>query len=203
MRSLQAEYGLTADQTNNLISISADLAAVYGLDLTDAAQRVQSSLRGEGEAAEALGLSLSSAAVEAHALSRGFQGNYETVDAATKAQLIYQKITQDVAYAEGAATEKRNTASGSWQVFTNRVQDATSAIGENLGPTQSVVAALPDLVVGIGGAAFAAETGVKGFRKLKDSIDNIPKRTTIELATKVTGELAGEIAGEAAGSAVA
>jgi hypothetical protein len=56
MGTLRENYDLTDQQIQQLIQTSADLAAMHGFTLTDAAMRVQSAIRGEAESAEMLGL---------------------------------------------------------------------------------------------------------------------------------------------------
>lgn len=46
-RTLAQNYGFTADEIQQLITISADLAASMGIGLEDAAMRVQAAMRGE------------------------------------------------------------------------------------------------------------------------------------------------------------
>src|SRR5690606_38708719 len=64
MGTLKRNYELTDQQIQQLIVTSADLAAVNGTTLADAAQRVAAAIRGEAESAETLGLTMNQAAID-------------------------------------------------------------------------------------------------------------------------------------------
>jgi len=58
--TLSANYGLTIAQTQKLITISADLARVHGIGVAEAFDKVESAMRGQTDAADALGLRIDS-----------------------------------------------------------------------------------------------------------------------------------------------
>jgi hypothetical protein len=104
--TLTNNYGLTAQQLQTLIKRSADLAAVQGLSVVDATNRVTSAIRGEAEAAELLGLTLNSDAIKAIAeMTDQQRKNFETLDTLTKAQITYREFLRQTAAAEGAAAK--------------------------------------------------------------------------------------------------
>lgn len=92
--TLQRSYGLTTDQITTLISRTADLAAVNvtstgaQFSLADAVSRTAGAIRGEGEAAEALGLTLSDSAVAAEAAARGLTGWTTTMTEADRKSVV-------------------------------------------------------------------------------------------------------------------
>lgn len=172
--TLTRSYGLTADQVQTLIARTADLASVNvtstgaQFDLTDAVSRTAGAIRGEGEAAEALGLTLSDSAVAAAAAARGLTGWTTTMTEAEKAQFRFTLLMEQSTYAQGAAAEAAATNAGKTKQLVNDLQDMTQGFGGALGPMGEVLSvmgslalAAPLLGAGIGkiGTALAALGG--------------------------------------------
>lgn len=138
---LQRQYGLTSDQAQTLIKRAADLAAIHGKELPDAVGRVEAALRGEGEAAEALGLTLNSDAVKAMAAMTAEQRkNFETLSIQTKAQIIYTELLRQSTDAHGAAAEAAATDIGQISQLGTKITEAAAALGSTLLPTLGAVA---------------------------------------------------------------
>ena len=125
--TLSRNYGLTADQVQNLITVSADLAAVNGISLTDAAERVQAAIRGEAESAEALGLTMNETAIGLAGVSAG-------MSEAEKAAFRYNALLEQASFATGAAGEQANTTTGYVQQLANSVQDVGQDFVRFTGP---------------------------------------------------------------------
>lgn len=165
-QSLARNYGLTAEEIAKLVEVSADLAAVTfdqngaQLQLTDVMQRVAGAIRGEGEAAELLGLNMSDSAVAAEAAARGFDTYATTATEAEKAQFRFQLVLEQTATSQGAAAAQVEGFSGTLRAFKLDVVDSASALGGLLGPATSSVAVLGDL-------ALAAPVVGAGLGKLK------------------------------------
>ena len=144
--TLARNYGLTADQIEGLIRVSADLAAVNGISLADAAGRVQAAIRGEAESAEALGLTMNDAAT-------GLAGVAAGMSDAEKAAFRYSRLLEQSAFATGAAAEQAETASGRFTRLVNTLQDAGRGFVEMTGPVGQAVAGLSDMSLEVGAAA--------------------------------------------------
>jgi hypothetical protein len=129
--------------------------------------RLSGAIRGEGEAAERLGLNLSDAAVAAAALDAGIT-DWSTpgaISEAEKAAFRYQLVLEQTAQSVGAAADAADTAGGGFRQFINSVDDAAESLGGFLGPVGEVAAefapiliALPVAGAGLGrlGAAFTS-----------------------------------------------
>lgn len=149
--TLAKNYGLTAQQIEVLIQRSADLAAVHGKEIPDAAERVIAAIRGEAEAAEALGLTLNSDAVKAFAAMTDEQRkNFESLDQVTKAQIIYNELLRQTNDVQGAAVERANSQLGAF----DKLQDATDKLAASVG--QALVPGLAEVAGGL--AIVAART---------------------------------------------
>lgn len=176
--TLAQRYDFEASQIETLIARSADLAQVKGVDLADATERVSAAMRGEGESAELLGLTLSDSAVAAEAAARGMEGWNTTMSESEKAAFRFQLFLEQSSYAQGAAAKAADSTAGSvrqlgWEVqdtavrfvqWTGPIGQATAALSENaleiglaVGGTAKLGSGLADLV----GKQRLAETGTK------------------------------------------
>lgn len=172
--TLQRSYGLTTDQITQLIARTADLASVNvtstgaQFELADAVARTSGAIRGEGEAAEALGLTLSDSAVAAAAAARGLTGWNTTMTEAEKAAFRFQLLMEQSTYAMGAAGDAADTNAGKTKQLVNQFQDLTQSVGGALGPLGEYTAVLGNLALAapLAGAALgklAAGFGAVGL----------------------------------------
>jgi hypothetical protein len=162
--SLAQNYGLTADQIENVVKASADLATVTGIDLADATTRVAGAIRGEGEAAELLGLNMSDAAVQALAAAAGIEGWNTTMTEGEKAAFRYSVAMDQAAFATGAAADAAETNAGQARQFVNSLQDQAQALGGAIGPAAEYASVLGSfaLAAPVAGAALGRlATGIK------------------------------------------
>jgi len=144
MKTLIDNYGLTEDQVKELISASADLAAVKGIDVYDATTRLQSAIRGEAEASEYLGLTLNDTYMKNKALGGSLKDTWEKLDDNTKAQYRYQEALKQAAYAQGKATAASGTADGQYKRLQNSIQDITAQLGQAINKSGPWIQVLED-----------------------------------------------------------
>jgi hypothetical protein len=162
--SLAQNYGLTADQIEQVVQASADLATVTGIDLADATSRVAGAIRGEGEAAELLGLNMSDAAVQALAAAAGIEGWNTTMTEGEKAAFRFSVAMDQAAFATGAAADAADTNAGNARQFVNALQDQAQALGGAIGPAAEYASVLGSfaLAAPVAGAALGRlATGVR------------------------------------------
>jgi murein DD-endopeptidase MepM/ murein hydrolase activator NlpD len=133
--NLGRQYAFTAEQQKKVLEISTDLAAVKGISIVQATQRVSDALRGEAEAAEYLGQVLGNDAVKAMAAMTDEQRkNFESLSPITKAQITLGKLLGDNNDLLGAAAERTNTFTGSIDKLYASSENVASSIGEKLSP---------------------------------------------------------------------
>jgi len=156
MGTLRENYDLTDQQIQQLIQTSADLASIHGVSLVDAAQRVQSAIRGEAESAEALGLTMNQAAIDAEGLTL-------TMSNAEAAQFRFNAMMDQTGSSVGAAAEVAKTTTGQVQQLANQFQDAMTSVVAFTGPVGQAAGALTSfgaeagfLVTGLGALAPVA-----------------------------------------------
>jgi hypothetical protein len=160
-QTLVKNYGMSVEATEELISRSADLATVYGIDLADAVQRTSSAIRGEAESAEFLGISLQDNYVAAQAAARGITGWSTSMTEAEKAAFRMTLLMEQTNYSVGSAGEFAQTSAGQTQQLANRFQDLTVGVGGLLGPLSQGAAGMADMSIALtlGGAAIGKFVG--------------------------------------------
>lgn len=119
--TLSRNYGATAAEIQQILQISADLAATSGFTLEDASQRVVAALRGEAEAAEQLGLTMNQQAIDRNNLTLSMS-NQEAF------QFRLNALTEQSAFAMGAASEQADTMYGAMTDIEDSVRNAGQAV---------------------------------------------------------------------------
>ena len=159
-RTLSANYGLTIQQTQNLIRASADLATVRGIGVAAAFERVQSAIRGEAEASEYLGLTLNDTFIKNNALNGSVKNTFERMTDAQKAQIRYGELLRQTAQFSGLAASGTNSLEGA--------QRKAAASSESLGKVMgSILApAFKDVALAQGEATDALAKWLEQFGKM-------------------------------------
>ncbi|MCC6315808.1 MAG: hypothetical protein IT337_17560 [Thermomicrobiales bacterium] len=166
--TITQQYGIATDQVDDLVMRSADLAQVFGYDLADATSRVTSAIRGEAEAAEALGVAMSDTALQAYAAANGMTGWNTTMTEAEKAQVRFQVLMEQTAYVSGEAQRAHESTRGTVMELANEFQDAGAKVGEFLGPLGETMSVLGNMslilpVVGAGLGKLVTGLGAAGL----------------------------------------
>ena len=134
--NLGRQYAFTFEQQEKVLQISANLAAIKGLSLEAATQRISDALRGEPEAAEYLGQVLNNDAVKAFAAMTDEQRkNFETLSSITKAQITLGKLIGDNSDLMGKAAERANSSVGAHDRLTGSIDNLSVAIGKIFSPS--------------------------------------------------------------------
>lgn len=147
-RTLALNYQFSDEQIQQLITISADLASSMGIGLEDAAMRVQAAMRGEAESAEYLGLTLNDTAL-------GIDNMAKSTSDAEKAQIRFNALQEQSAFAMGMAQQQADTTYGTMTQLRDSVQDAAQSFGDFLGPLGEVGAFAADNVIQLAAMGLA------------------------------------------------
>ncbi len=133
--TLARNYALTGAQIQQVLKISADLAAVRGVTMEAASERVASALRGEAEAIEYLGQALQSGALKAFGeMTAEQRAQFETLSDITKAQIILNTLTKNAADLQGAAAKRTQDAAGATQNLQTAIDNLAASIGKKFSP---------------------------------------------------------------------
>jgi hypothetical protein len=132
--TLQKNFGLSIAQTQNLIALSSELAKVRGIGVAESFERLQSAIRGEGEAAEYLGLTLGATYVAHNAANGQYRLSYQSLTDAQRAQVLYtEAMKQGSVYASLNAISQ-NTLEGATDRAAVGLEHFQVAAGKALAP---------------------------------------------------------------------
>lgn len=129
-----------AGQTDDLVSLGADLAATYGGTTSDAVAALSSLLRGETDPIEKYGVSIKAADVAAQKAAMGMSGLTGEADKQATAQATLALLAKQSADAQGQFAREADSAAGSAQIASAEVENAAAALGEALLPVAAKAA---------------------------------------------------------------
>jgi len=156
-RTLSQNYGLTIDQTQKLISVSADLARVRGIGIAEAFERVQSAIRGEAEASEYLGLTLNDTYIKNNAMNGSLKTTFEKMTDQQKAQVRYNELLKQTADFAGLAAGKTDSLDSAFRKSETSAHNLQIALGKlTAGP----------VIAGLNGLAHLANDLADAFDRL-------------------------------------
>lgn len=130
-----------AGKTNDLIGISADLAATFGGPVTDASNAMASALRGEFEPLRKYGVSLSQADIQARALADTGKKSAKDLTKQEKALATQALILSQSTDAQGAFARESNTLAGQQERLKAKFENITTTVGTYLLPVLTKVTA--------------------------------------------------------------
>lgn len=123
-----------AGQTDQLISLGADLAATFGGTTADAVAAVSSLLRGERDPIEKYGVSIKQADIEARLAAQGLTGLTGEAAKTAEAQATLALLTEQTAAAQGQFARESDSAAGAQQIANAEWENAKASLGEKLLP---------------------------------------------------------------------
>ena len=142
LKNMGVPMGELSGQTDQLITLGADLAATFGGTTADAVAALSSLMRGERDPIERYGVSIKEADVAAQKAKMGLSGLTGEADRAATTQATLALLNQQTASAQGAFAREADTAAGALERAKAEATNTGAALGEALLP----------LVVQAGGA---------------------------------------------------
>lgn len=137
-------YGLTGDEAykmaQSMTQVTADTAAFNNMGFDETSERLSAALRGEGEAAEALGLSINQTTLAEYARQQGMTKSISQMSQAELMQLRYGLIMQQTAQMSGTAEKESSGYAATMQKLQTSVENAMIPIGQILIPLITVLA---------------------------------------------------------------
>ena len=145
-----------AGQTNDLITMGADLAAQFGGSTSDAVSALSSLLRGERDPIEAYGVSMNQAAIDAKVAEMGLAGLTGEAKKNAELQATLAILNQQTASSMGAFARESDTLAGSQARLKASMENTVSTLG---------TAMLPAATAGTGALAglLSTVTNSEGF----------------------------------------
>lgn len=164
LKNLGIEEENLVGQTDELITMGADLAAVFNGSTSEAVSALSALMRGERDPIERYGVTIKQAAVNARMAEMGLDDLEGSAKTAAEAQVTLALLSEQTGHAIGMFAGEADTAAVSTQVAKSMWQDAAAALGESL---------LPFVVTGAEMLTGLAET----FQENSDTL--IPLLATI------------------------
>ena len=126
------------DLTAKAMQRAADVASVMGIDTSMALESIAGAAKGNFTMMDNLGVAMNATTLQAYALEKGINFEWNTASNAEKAQLAMQMFFERTEqYAENFARESEETLSGSMGAVKAALQDVLGnmALGENVAPS--------------------------------------------------------------------
>lgn len=128
-----------AEQTIDLTKRAADMAAMFGGDVSEAMMAIQAGLRGQADPLERYGVSLSAARVEAEALAMTGKATAKELTDQEKMAARLAIIFGQTADAAGQFGREQDTAAGKAAIMEAKNRDLAAQMGTHLLPVQLAV----------------------------------------------------------------
>lgn len=144
MSLMGTNYGLTSDEaykmSQSMTQITADTAAFNNMGFDETSERLGAALRGEGEAAEALGLSINQTTLAEYAKQQGMTKSISQMSQAELMQLRYGLIMEQTAKMSGTAEKESSGYAATMQKLQTAVENAMIPVGQILIPLITTLA---------------------------------------------------------------
>ena len=181
LKNLGLSTGEAADQTQELVTLGADLAAQFGGTTKDAVDALGSALRGERDPIERYGISLSEASIKAKMAETGLSKVEATL------ALLNEQAKKSGAL--GAAARESETLAAGLQQTQAAFQDLNAAMGAALGGGKKG-GALGDLARALKGVSDWIEAHPQTFQRIAGGIAAVTASLiALKGALAVTGAL--------------
>ncbi|GIG69744.1 hypothetical protein [Phytomonospora endophytica] len=161
LKNMGVPLDALAGQTDQLVTIGADLAAQFGGPTSQAVEALSSLLRGERDPIEQYGVSISQAAVNARIAALGLDTSTDAAQRNATAQATLALLAEQTADAQGAFARESDTAAGAQQQATAAFANASAELGERMLPALTAVTSfIGDNLIP---AVLATADGVQSF----------------------------------------
>ena len=141
MGSTLTGMGVGQDQiygmSTALVQLAGDMASFYNLDTKTAFQKIMSGMTGEMEPLKSLGIVMSAANLEAHALSMGIDEAWKSMDTATQTMVRYDYLMQQTAMAQGDFANTSDSYANQMRILEENIASLQLTLGEALLPVMT------------------------------------------------------------------
>ena len=154
----------SADMSQGLVELAADLASFNNIDPTIVLEKLRSGLVGEVEPLRTLGINLTMAAVKAKAVEMGLAAANGEVSQAALLQARYALMLEQSTNAQGDFARTSDGMANQTRIMTAQLKDAAAMLGQNLLPLAlALVQGLNRLLTTFNGMSPAMQKVVIGF----------------------------------------
>lgn len=139
LKSLGVPMDQLAGQTNDLITLGADLAATFGGTTTDAVGALSAAFRGEFDPIEKFGVSIKQSDINARLAAKGLDHLTGSARKNAEQQAALELITEQTADVQGQFGRESGTAANQQQVLAAQVDNLKEKLGNALLPAFTAV----------------------------------------------------------------
>lgn len=163
-----------------LVELAGDMASFRNLDIATAFQKILSGMTGESEPLKSLGIVMSVANLEAHALAMGIETAWGKMDQATQTQVRYSYLMKQSADMQGDFAKTSESYSNQMRLLEENIEELKLSVGQTLLPVLSEL-------VGWFNSLFGSTKNVEdGFKTVSDVYNS----TYVSIETTTTNALA-------------
>lgn len=134
VRSMGLSEEEAATMAINMAALAGDMASFYNLDHEAAFAKIRSGISGETEPLKQLGINMSVAALEAHAMSQGITTAYEDMTEAEKVNLRESMLMEKTAGAQGDFARTSEGFANQMRTLENNITTISAELGEKMLP---------------------------------------------------------------------
>lgn len=221
--SMEIPLDSATEMSKTLVGLAADLASFKNISIDRAQTALNAVYTGETESLKELGVVMTQANLEAYAMSKGIEKNYQDMSEAEKVTLRYQYVLDKTQNSQGDFARTSDSAANQMRIAQESAKELAAEFGQKLLPVGTKILnfandlldsfnnlddGTQELIIGIGATAAATGPLIKGISGITSvsskALSGISKLTTkIKSLDKVTGALSSTIgAGPLALSAV-
>lgn len=138
-RSMGITEQSSADMSEGLVTLAADLASFNNMNPTEVLDKLRAGLSGETEPLKTLGVNLNAAEIEARALALGFKKVNGVLPAAAKAQASYSLIMEQTALAQGDFARTSEGLANQQRIMAAQFENVKATVGSALLPVMTTL----------------------------------------------------------------
>lgn len=145
MKAMFSGMGVASGQANqmseSIADLAGDMASFYNMSTDDAFSKLQSGIAGQAKPLRDLGINMSTANLQAYALSQGIRTAYANMSQGEQTMLRYNYIMQATSMSQGDFARTSGSYANQMRVFQANFEEMTASLGQAVIPL--IQAALP------------------------------------------------------------
>lgn len=207
--SMEIPLDSATEMSKTLVGLAADMASFKNISIDRAQTALNAVYTGETESLKELGVVMTQANLEAYAMSKGIEKNYQDMSEAEKVTLRYQYVLDKTKNSQGDFARTSDSAANQMRIAQESVKELAAEFGQKLLPVGTKVLNFANdlldsfnnlddgtqqLLIGIGATVAAAGPLIKGISGITNvsskalrGISNLTSKIKgLETASKVT-----------------
>lgn len=199
--SMEIPLDSATEMSKTLVGLAADMASFKNISIDRAQTALNAVYTGETESLKELGVVMTQANLEAYAMSKGIEKNYQDMSEAEKVTLRYQYVLDKTKNSQGDFARTSDSAANQMRIAQESVKELAAEFGQKLLPVGTKVLNFANdlldsfnnlddgtqqLLIGIGATAAAAGPLIKGISGITN-VSSKALRGISNLTSKIKG----------------